>query len=178
MKLITLENLEYALGKLDVIIDKKVDAEVGKGLSTNDFSDAYKTKVDDTYTKTETDSAITTKIAEVVASAPEDFDTLKEIADWISSHADSASAMNSAIQTNATNIEKKVDKSEEKTYRLVKATTATEGYDATYKLQIKLGTGEYADDASSEVINISTAIKTEDLATNSDIDTIFTNLEG
>ena len=56
------------------------------------------------YTKSETDSAITSKVAEIVADAPEDFDTLKEMSDWIASHENSASAMNSAIQTNADNI--------------------------------------------------------------------------
>lgn len=40
------------------------------------------------------------EIAKVVASAPADFDTLKEIADWISTHSNSATAMNSAIQEN------------------------------------------------------------------------------
>ena len=40
------------------------------------------------------------EIAKIVANAPEDFDTLKEIADWISTHSDSAAAMNSAIQEN------------------------------------------------------------------------------
>ena len=40
------------------------------------------------------------EIAKIVANAPEDFDTLKEIADWISTHSDSAAAMNSAIQKN------------------------------------------------------------------------------
>lgn len=39
-------------------------------------------------------------IAEVVAGAPEDFDTLKEMSDWISTHETSASAMNSQIQDN------------------------------------------------------------------------------
>ena len=47
---------------------------------------------------------VTAKIAEIVAKAPEDLDTLKEIADWISSHADDAAAMNSAISTNASDI--------------------------------------------------------------------------
>ena len=37
------------------------------------------------------------EVAKIVANAPASYDTLKEIADWISSHADSASAMNSAI---------------------------------------------------------------------------------
>ena len=47
---------------------------------------------------------VTAKIAEVVANAPEDLDTLKEIADWISAHADSASEMNTQINTNKNDI--------------------------------------------------------------------------
>ena len=49
-------------------------------------------------------------IAEIIADAPEDFDTLKEISDWINSHEGSAAAMNSAIQQNTTAIAGKVDK--------------------------------------------------------------------
>lgn len=41
-------------------------------------------------------------IAKVVANAPTDFDTLKEISDWISSHSESAAAMNTAISANTT----------------------------------------------------------------------------
>ena len=44
-------------------------------------------------------------IAGVVANAPEDFDTLKEMSDWISKHEDDATAMNSAILENKNNIE-------------------------------------------------------------------------
>ena len=47
---------------------------------------------------------ITTKIAEIVANAPEDLDTLKEIADWIKNHANDASAMNTQINTNKSDI--------------------------------------------------------------------------
>lgn len=36
-------------------------------------------------------------IAAVIADAPASFDTLKEISDWISTHVDSASTMNTAI---------------------------------------------------------------------------------
>ena len=43
-------------------------------------------------------------IAKVVANAPASFDTLKEIADWISTHQNNASAMNTAINNNTTNI--------------------------------------------------------------------------
>lgn len=43
-------------------------------------------------------------IAKIVANAPESFDTLKEISDWISTHASDAAAMNSQITTNKTDI--------------------------------------------------------------------------
>lgn len=39
-------------------------------------------------------------VAGIVADAPEAYDTLKEISDWISGHASDASAMNSQINTN------------------------------------------------------------------------------
>ena len=54
---------------------------------------------------------VTAKIAEIVANAPEDLDTLKEISDWISTHANDASAMNSAILANTEAISGKADKS-------------------------------------------------------------------
>lgn len=44
--------------------------------------------------------AVSDGIAKVVAGAPEDFDTLKEMSDWISGHENDASAMNSAIKDN------------------------------------------------------------------------------
>jgi hypothetical protein len=44
-------------------------------------------------------------VAKIVADAPEAYDTLKEISDWISSHGSDASAMNTAIGTNTTNIQ-------------------------------------------------------------------------
>ena len=63
-----------------------------------------------TYTKSETDARITEKVAEIVADAPSDFDTLKEMSDWIDSHEDSAAAMNSEIRANTLAIAGKVDK--------------------------------------------------------------------
>ena len=50
------------------------------------------------------------EIAQIIAKAPEDLDTLKEIADWISTHEDNASAMNTAILANKTAISGKADK--------------------------------------------------------------------
>ena len=53
---------------------------------------------------------VTAKIAEVVAKAPEDLDTLKEIADWIKNHANDAAAMNTEILANTEAISGKADK--------------------------------------------------------------------
>ncbi|MDE5834439.1 MAG: hypothetical protein K2H26_02845, partial [Ruminococcus sp.] len=106
----------YTKSQTNNLISGKVDKVSGKGLSTNDFTDEYKAKIDEsapqstTYTKSETDQLIISKVVEIVANAPTDFDTLKEIADWIENHEDSASAMNSAISTNTTAINNKVDK--------------------------------------------------------------------
>ena len=106
----------YTKSQTNNLISGKVDKVSGKGLSTNDFTDEYKAKIDEsapqstTYTKSETDQLIISKVAEIVSNAPSDFDTLKEIADWIENHEDSASAMNSAISANTTAINNKVDK--------------------------------------------------------------------
>ena len=43
-------------------------------------------------------------VAKIVADAPESFNTLKEISDWITTHSSSASDMNSQIQANKTGI--------------------------------------------------------------------------
>jgi len=89
---------------------------MGNFLNTNGltyFWDKIKSnfaKKAETYTKAETDTKITEKVAEIVADAPEDFDTLKEMSDWISSHEEDASAMNSAILANTSAISGKVDK--------------------------------------------------------------------
>lgn len=48
---------------------------------------------------------VTQAIAALVNNAPESLDTLKEIADWITNHAESASAMNTQIQANQKAIE-------------------------------------------------------------------------
>ena len=48
--------------------------------------------------KEEISKEITNKVTELIADAPEDFNTLKEISDWISTHEESAAAMNSKIE--------------------------------------------------------------------------------
>lgn len=54
---------------------------------------------DGSVTKTVADA-----IAKIVADAPDSFDTLKEISDWITTHASDAASMNSQITTNKTDI--------------------------------------------------------------------------
>lgn len=64
----------------------------------------------DFYSKSEVDQRIIEKISEIVADAPKDFDTLKELSDWITAHADSAATMNSMIASNTQALTNKVDK--------------------------------------------------------------------
>lgn len=49
--------------------------------------------------------AVADAVASIVADAPEAYDTLKEISDWISTHASDAAGMNSQINTNKTDID-------------------------------------------------------------------------
>lgn len=90
------------------LADKLVEIDTVMGNKAD--SDAVPTKVsqltnDSNYqTDAEVTDAVSAGIAKVVAGAPESLDTLKEISDWISSHKDDASAMNSAIKKNAEDI--------------------------------------------------------------------------
>lgn len=54
------------------------------------------------------DKKVADAIAAIVANAPESFDTLKEIADWIDGHASDASEMNTNIKANKAEIDKLV----------------------------------------------------------------------
>lgn len=50
------------------------------------------------------DKKVADAVASIIADAPAAYDTLKEISDWISTHTEDASAMNSSIQSNKTDI--------------------------------------------------------------------------
>lgn len=50
--------------------------------------------------------AVSDAVASIVNGAPEAYDTLKEISDWISSHASDAAGMNSQIKTNKEDVAK------------------------------------------------------------------------
>ena len=77
-----------------------VAAELDKKQDTLKFDGTYNA----TSNKVATVSTVTQKIAEVIADAPETFDTLKEIADYIASDKTGAAQMNTAISKNATEI--------------------------------------------------------------------------
>lgn len=71
------------------------DAEVKAGIAANTAAIATlngEATVEGSVKKTVSD-----EIAKVVAGAPESFDTLKEVSDWISTHGQDAASMNSAI---------------------------------------------------------------------------------
>ena len=115
---ITLNNEDYE-------IIPPIPSDEGRGGITKEEYDKYnvalgdvsqlkedinnKANTSDVYTKTETDNKIISKVAEIVAGAPEDFDTLKEMSDWIASHENSAAEMNSEIQALKTGMVSKVD---------------------------------------------------------------------
>lgn len=72
-------------GLVKQVADNKAAIEVLNGDSAKEGSVAY-------------------QIAQIVADAPTSFDTLKEIADWINTHGNDATAMNSQINTNKSDI--------------------------------------------------------------------------
>lgn len=87
------ENLTNFLNKkINPIYAKKT--EIPSNISELNNDKSYQTAE-------EVGQAVTDGVAKIVAGAPEDFDTLKEMSDWISSHETSAAAMNSAISDNS-----------------------------------------------------------------------------
>ena len=102
--------------KVDLLT--KVDNVEGKGLSTNDYTDADKAKVDGIDTSIST--AVNTAITGIVDGAPATFDTLREIAEWIE---------NDGVTTTdlASDIAGKADRRELSGYATTVAMTQLEG---------------------------------------------------
>lgn len=96
------EKVDELLSNVEATVE--VDAELSE-TSENPVQNKVITAELASYATTaEVESKVTEKVAEIVAGAPERYDTLKELADWIDSHEDSAASMNSAIQKNAEDI--------------------------------------------------------------------------
>ena len=98
--------------------DTEVKAEIAKKADITSIPSKVSELTNDSNYQTaeQVNDTVTTEIAKVVANAPEDLNTLKEMSDWIAGHEEDASAMNSAISDNKTAITAlqtdKADKSE------------------------------------------------------------------
>ena len=110
--------VDYAIADLTPRLDLKVDKVEGKGLSTNDYTDADKAKVDGIDTSIST--AVNAAIASVVDNAPATFDTLKEIATWIETEGVDTAEL-------AAGIAGKADRTELSDYATVVSMTQLEG---------------------------------------------------
>lgn len=97
-------------------VDAKVDAlEIPSidGLAkAADVTAEIAAAVEPLATKEEVETAAANAVAEVVANAPEDFDTLKEVADYIASDKTKASEIEAKLSEHDATLETKADKSE------------------------------------------------------------------
>lgn len=115
---------------INATLATKVDKVAGYSLSKNDFTDALKTKLEglsnysdtairalinantaaiatlngDVNTSGSVLNTVETRVQQVIDSAPADFDTLKEVSDWIDTHSSAAATMNQNINANASAI--------------------------------------------------------------------------
>ena len=109
---------ELSIDSSDYVTKTYVDTEIAKKADITSIPSKVSELTNDSNYQTaeQISSTVTTEIAKVVANAPEDFDTLKEMSDWIAGHENDASTMNSAISDNKTAITAlqtdKADKSE------------------------------------------------------------------
>lgn len=107
-KYVDLTGLTHYDEKIKGAIDEKVkaakydDTQVKADIKSN--ADAIKTLNGNAQTEGSVSKQVADAVAKIVAEAPEAYDTLQEIATWISTHEGSASAMNQSIQTNKTDI--------------------------------------------------------------------------
>ena len=85
-----------------VELNSKIEANEAK---IKENTDKMATREELNNTVAQIKEQISTEISGIIADAPESFNTLKEISDWISTHEGSASAMNSRIVVNTKAIE-------------------------------------------------------------------------
>lgn len=79
----------YLWQKIKLLLADKVDKETGKGLSTNDLTNALVTKIQNAVTQQDVDAAISA----VVNASPAALDTLKELADALGNDPNFATTM-------------------------------------------------------------------------------------
>lgn len=93
----TVEGLSTAIESLKTVVGDN------KGGLVKQVSD-NKAAIDTLNGDKTVSGSVAYQIAQIVAGADENFDTLKEIADWITTHKTDAATMNSQINTNKDNI--------------------------------------------------------------------------
>lgn len=93
----TVEGLSTAIGSLKTVVGDDKSGLV-KQVADN------KAAIDTLNGASAVEGSVAYQIAQVVAGADESFDTLKEIADWITTHKTDAATMNSQINTNKDDI--------------------------------------------------------------------------
>ena len=147
----------------------KVDKVEGKGLSTNDYTDADKAKVDGIDTSIST--AVNAAITGVVDGAPTTFDTLREIAEWIENDGVAATDL-------ASDIAGKADRRELSGYATTVAMTQLEGQVSdglSNKVDKEAGKGLSTNDFTAsykdQLDNMTTTVDTQ-------IDNKFNNVYG
>lgn len=90
------EHLQIAWQQMLLLLTDKVDKETGKGLAANDFTTELKTKLEG-LTQGLTEQEVRAIVAEVVDTAPEALDTLKELATAINNDPDYATTVTTAL---------------------------------------------------------------------------------
>ena len=98
----TTKNLTNTISSNYSELSSKIEANDAK---IKENADKMATKEDLDITTAQIKEQILTEISGIIADAPESFDTLKEISDWISTHEGSAATMNSSIAANTKAIE-------------------------------------------------------------------------
>lgn len=93
--------LEGYYKKTETYSSAEVDTKLSSKQDTLSFDGTYNKDTN----KAATEQTVIDKVAEIVAGAPEDFNTLKEMSTWIAEHTDSAATMNAAINQNTADIE-------------------------------------------------------------------------
>ena len=98
----TTNNLSHTITSNYSELNSKIKANDAK---IKENADKMATREDLYNTAAQIREQISTEISGIIADAPESFDTLKEISDWISTHEGSAATMNSSIAANTKAIE-------------------------------------------------------------------------
>ena len=98
----TTNNLSHTITSNYSELNSKIEANDAK-IKENADKMATREELDNTAAQIR--EQISTEIRGIIADAPESFDTLKEISDWISTHEGSAATMNSSIAANTKAIE-------------------------------------------------------------------------